>query len=94
MRRMFFWLLRWVARDITAALPIEEVWPMFTSWCEAKLGGVVGRSCSKHGVLTAWNGKGCDMGEFFKVTNITHLDKLHMPQFCPFFWDPMKAVSS
>jgi hypothetical protein len=44
------------------------------------------------GMLTAWNGKGCDFEWFFKTVEVQYIGRLFMPENTPYFWDPKFTI--
>jgi hypothetical protein len=75
--------------SIRTAKPIEEVWPRFVAWVEEKL-----QNGAKRGVIVAWGGKSCDVEWIFKLTEISHVGRLHKPRWAPYFWDPVHTLKN
>ena len=74
-------------RRITTAEDIKVVWKNYLAWSEQFT------SDTKKGVITAWNGKGCDIEWIFKTTDVTFArdPTMRQPHNTPYFWDPMKT---
>ena len=46
----------------------------------------------KVGMIRGWNGKGCEMTMFFKLTHVLYPGELHMPRWIEYFCDPMWCI--
>eukprot|EP01045_Picozoa_sp_COSAG04_P020426 COSAG04_NODE_2089_length_4822_cov_39.655939_8_plen_74_part_01 len=57
-------------------LKIDQVWPRFVAWAEAKVGAEGG---GKVGCFVWWNGVSCDLECMHKIVDIEHYEELRWP---------------
>ena len=63
---------------------IEVVWPLFVDFIEGFL-----NNGERKGIIVAWGGEACDCEWLFRVTEESHVGKLHMPR-----WLSMNVILS